>query len=143
MTRFLGCLLATLAVVVLTSFALSTRPATPTVVGLWTSSHYPLDRAFRVEFSYTSLPMTLPVPPTQGLIITQIKVAEGYSGLAISVNGSSESFTFNTTNDPRSYELNPPIIARPGQVLHITSVGGGAGSPRFTLGGYTTLPGET
>ena len=117
--------------IVLTSFALSTaRPAAKTGPA-WTVSQYQLDRAFRNTLPNTNNTQTITVqlPMTGGLIVTQV------GGCTISVNGVSEVVPVAQGNPP--VLLNPPIIARPGDVFAITYVG------QPVIAGYTTLPGET
>jgi hypothetical protein len=135
MSRFLLGALVMGAVFVLTSFALTRTAESPRGGPAWTVSQYQLDRAFRVKLPTpagsqgSSQTLTSQIPPGAGLIITQI-----HGTMTVGVNGVEETFYFS--NDGLM-ELNPPIIARPGDVLSVTYT--------YTpvIAGYTTLPGET
>jgi hypothetical protein len=135
MNRFLLGALAMGAVFVLTSFALD-RTAEPAKTGgpAWTVSQYQLDRAFRFTVSATG-PVT--VPATQGAIITDVRVPLGTgSPFTIDINGSAETFQrIGGWGGPveGEFHLNPPIVARPGDIVMIT--------PGLLIGGYITLPG--
>jgi hypothetical protein len=136
MSRFLLGALAMGAFIVLTSFALS-RPAQPPRGGpAWTVSQYQLDRAFRIPLAWnSSSPITISsqVPASGGFIITQIVSSSGFT-LDVTVNGVTETYS---GPGPLSFALNPPIVARPGDVVSIAYTSGP------TIAGYTTLPGET
>lgn len=144
MSRFLLGALAMGALLVLTSFAVKSvgNLEPPCVIGgpAWTVAGYQLDRAFRVPFPLGGPAVVCQVPPTGGFVITQLRSGTPVPNLTIDVNGQSEYFTFaNTAAGPFVQDLNPPIIARPNDIVTITSNGGST----VIIGGYTTLPGET
>ena len=146
MSRFLLGALVMGAVFVLTSFAtrLPVTTVAPKGGPAWTVSQYQLDRAFRVPLQVSiGMPISVQMPPTGGLVITQVGTfGHTAGGCSITVNGVTENFIFNASNSTPSgcYDLNPPIVARPGDLL---TIAGTFQSPIITIAGYTTLPGET
>jgi hypothetical protein len=137
MNRFLLGALAMGAVFVLTSFAL-THTSPPATGPAWTVSQYQLDRAFRLQTVLDGNPLTMTMPATGGIVITQLRIVSGGgTSVTVTVNGASEAFNFASAV---SYDLNPPIIARPGDVLTFQAY---PGAPTIGISGYTTLPGET
>lgn len=139
MNRFLLGALAMGVLVVLTSFSVATRPTlSRPLPSPWTVSQYQLDRAFRLQL-YNNQSLTL--PSTYGVIITQIRPITGAGTVTITVNGTAEQFPIGSSSaDPVFYDLNPPIIARPGDTLAISTTNM---SSQWGIAGYTTLPGET
>lgn len=140
--QFLVVALGMAAFVVLTSFALR-APADlhPNKDGpAWRVSDYRLDRAFRVPVQLNQGSVTCQIPATGGIIITQVRtVASGI--LTIAVNGVVEQFWIpGNTLSSFPFDLNPPIIARPNDVITISTDNPGA---TWTIAGYTTYLGET
>jgi hypothetical protein len=139
---FLG-VMATVTVFALTSFAIrdSASPGGKLLgAPAWTVSQYQLDRAFRVQVQPgLGGPMTATMPATGGIIITQIRMPLGQFGtLTVIVNGAAEPFSV-PQNGPAAFDLNPPIIARPNDVVTILA----DTSATWVIAGYTTMPGET
>jgi len=143
MTRFLLGVLATGAFVLFTSFSFpgsfASRQAAPGPV--WTSSSYRLDRAFRAQVHINpGTPLGTKIPADGGFVITQVRATILNGNISVAVNGATEDFIFTGTGAPRAYDLNPPIIAKPGDAVVITAT---AGTPTIIFAGYRTVPGET
>jgi hypothetical protein len=143
MNRLLIGSLATFAVFALTSFAFN-RTASSSARALtgpaWTVSQYQLDRAFRQGFNFPGGPagsqqtISMQMPPTGGLIITQILAQNVY----VTVNGADETIYFEPSVG-LYVPLDPPIVLRPGDTIVFHGLANAAG----LVAGYTTLPGET
>jgi hypothetical protein len=132
MSRFLFGALAMGAVFALTSFAVrEIRSPTAKDGPAWRVSDYRLDRAFRFRLPLNGGPISSQIPIGGGWIITQV-----HGNVTIGINGAEEFFN-SAGGDPTIVELNPPIIARPGDVITITY----NGTP--VVAGYTTYSGET
>jgi hypothetical protein len=136
MSRFLFGALAMGAFIVLTSFALR-APVEPVATRdgpAWRVSDYRLDRAFRTTFSSAAGSMTAQIPATGGFIITQVRVqpiqGSQDQSVTITINGVSEVFRALLPNSLTSgaalQELNPPVIARPNDVVTVAPSQGAA-----------------
>jgi hypothetical protein len=140
MNRFLLGALATVSLLVLTSFAL-TRTSPPTTGPAWTVSQYQLDRAFRVSASLVGgVPLTSQVGPGAGFIITQITYPRLQNTVVtITINGSVESLRNKGNGEGEVQDFNPPIIVRPNDNFSFSA----NGNIDLRIAGYTTLTGET
>jgi hypothetical protein len=133
------------AVFALTSFAIRDAAGTATRSRggpAWKVSEYQLDRAFRYQIPLSGTPTNFVAPPTGGIIITQVRRALGGGHVSITVDGLLETFQFPNQNPgPEDvYDLNPPIIVRPGETLSIWAP---LGTPEVSIAGYETHVGET
>lgn len=148
MNRFLLGALTMGALVALASFSLvRSAPASPPLQAV-PALHYegmPLTHAFRQSVVVTpGMPLIAQMPASGGLAITQITARDpnGAAYLTVSVNGAAELLPNTAWNAAlQVFNFNPPIIARPGDVLTFSV--GGSYAETVVIGGYTTYPGET
>ena len=122
---------------------LAARP-TATPIAAWQLT---LDRVFHAPVTVGSTPMTVTMPSTGGCVITSLHWNSGNipahsEQFTISVNGVAEQFGPNFAEVGGNNEiirLEPPIIAKPGDVVSITTNAPGA---TVVISGYVVVPGE-
>jgi hypothetical protein len=138
------------AMLILTAFAFRTiaAPVSTALTGpAWTVSHYQLDRAFRQPLTVNpAQPISMQMTSAGGVIITQVRLTRQTGqnfNLTIAVNGIAETVSYLANSTTESlHDLNPPIIARPGDLLTL-SADPNNGPQTVVIAGYSTLPGET
>lgn len=110
-----------------------------------------LDRAFRCHVTVSpQQPVILQAPASGGGAITQLRIGSLSGGIpasvVIDVNGMAEEFNFTAIpiDAQRVYDLKPPIVVRPNDVVTISIPGfyNGGSAAQIALAGYRLNPGE-